>query len=244
MKKTLAILLSMLMLVVMAMPVMAADATVCPACEKNTFIYYMTVTPTCTEQGYTLWKCNNAECGYEEKVDYVDALSHAFPDAYDHVDGGCLKETFDHRYCTRCGLEDKINVTAAPGHAWDEGVHHEANCTVAEHYVHTCTACGETKIEKVEGGDPYTYHKMVKISGPESCLDEAVEVYKCSKCGFEDKLEVAPVDHVDADGDGVCDVCVEELVLDEEPHGFYAKIIKWISEIVEAFKAFIAAIKG
>ena len=243
MKKTLAILLSILMLAVMAVPAMAADAT-CPECDKNTYIYYMTVTPTCKEEGYTLWKCSNPECGHEDKIDLVPALGHSFPDAYEHVDGGCTKESFDHRYCAVCGLEDKINVVEAPDHAWDAGVHVPAGCEVAEHYFHTCTACGKTKIEKVLGGAPYTGHDMVLVSSPASCLDEAVNVYKCNNCGKEDKIATTPVDHVDEDADGVCDICEAQIVLEEEPHGFYAQIIKWISEIVEAFKAFIASIKG
>lgn len=246
MKKTLAILLSMLMLVMMAVPAMAADATVCPECEMSTFIHYMVVAPTCKEEGYTLWKCSNAECGYEEKFDVLDALGHAFPDAYEKVEGTCTKDSYEHRYCVVCGFEDKINVVTAPGHDWDAGVHMDANCTVAEHYVYTCANCSETKIEKVAGGAPYTGHKMVKIDGPETCQDEAIETYECSNegCDFVSTKPVTPIDHVDEDADGACDVCGEAIVLEEEPHGFYAQIIKWISEIVEAFKAFLAAIKG
>ncbi len=232
------------MLVLMAVPAMAAQTSVCPECEKNTFIYYMVVAPTCLEDGYTLWKCNNGECGYEEKFDAVAALGHDFPDEYDHVAGGCTKASYDHRYCDRCGYEDKINETAAPGHDWDEGVHVDANCEISEHYFHTCKVCKATKMEMVLGGKPYTYHNMVLVSGPQTCLDEAVNVYKCSKCDKVDKIPTTPIDHVDEDGDGVCDVCFAEIELDDEPHGFYAQIIKWISEIVEAFKAFLAAIKG
>lgn len=243
MKKTIAILMSILMLAIMAVPAMAAD-TACPECKMNTYIFYMTVTPNCTEDGYTLWKCNNSECGYEGKYDVVPALGHSFPVEYDHVDGGCLKETYDHRYCAVCGAEDKINVVKAPGHKWDEGVFVPAGCEIADHYVHTCATCQATKIEKKLGGAPYTGHDMVLISSPQTCLDEAVNVYECKNCGKIDNIATSPVDHVDEDADGYCDICEADIALEEEPHGFYAQIIKWISEIVEAIKAFIASIKG
>ena len=55
---------------------------------------------------------------------------------------------------------------------------------------------------------------------------------------------VTAVACVDADADGICDVCTKAMPVEEEPHGFYAQIIKWIAELVEAFKAFLAAIKG
>ncbi len=244
MKKTLALLLSILMLAMMAVPAMAAD-TVCPECQKNTFIYYMTVTPTCTEDGYTLWKCNNSECGYEEEIDIVDALGHDYKENYVHVDGGCTKDSYDHRYCARCGYEDKINVTDAPGHDWKDVERLPANCTEAERDLKKCDNCGEEKTVIVSGGAPYTYHNMsIVVSSPKTCKDEAVIVYQCTKCDYQSSVATDPIDHVDEDADGVCDICEVQIVLDEEPHGFYAQIIKWISEIVEAFKAFLAAIKG
>lgn len=246
MKKTLALLLSILMLSMMAVPAMAADAA-CPECEKNTFIYYMTVAPTCTEDGYKLWKCNNGECGYEVKTEITEKLGHAYPavELYEHVDGGCTKDSFDHAFCARCGREDKINVVAAPDHKWVTVERLPANCTEAERDLKKCTNCGEEKTVIVSGGDPYTYHKMtIVVSAPETCKDEAVIVYKCEKCDYQSSVSTTPVDHVDENADGVCDVCESQIVLEEEPHGFYAQIIKWISELVDAFKAFLAAIKG
>ncbi len=243
MKKTLAILMSILMLVMLAAPAMAAEVTTCSKCGKNTCTFYMVVTPTCTEEGYTLWKCSDAECGIEAKTNVVPAVGHVYG-AYSHVDGTCTKDAYDHAYCTICGAEDKINVVTAPGHAFGEKVYVGATCTISEHYIKTCATCGFEEIEKIMGGQPYTGHNMVLISGPETCKDVAENVYQCSKCGWEDVKEVAAIDHVDADDDGTCDVCETVIPAPEEPHGFYAQIIKWISEIVEAFKAFIASIKG
>ena len=244
MKKTLAILLSVLMLALMAIPAMATDTTICETCGKNTYQFYATVSPTCTEDGYTLWKCANSECGIENRSDFVDALGHDYPGEYEHVDGGCTKETYDIRYCKRCGREDKINIVAAPGHTWDAGVHKAAGCEIMEHDLYTCTVCQTTRIENTFGGAPFTGHKMKKISGPETCKDEAVIVYECEYCGKQKTEATTAVAHVDADDDGVCDVCLNSMPVEEEVHGFYAKIIKWITDLIEAFKALLASIKG
>ena len=242
MKKTLAILLSVLMLALMSIPAMATDTTICPACRMNTYQFYVTVSPTCTEGGYDQWIC--AQCGYSEKTNESDPLGHDYSEGYKQVDGGCTKETYAIGYCDRCGREDKINVVAAPGHKWDAGVHKEAGCEIMEHDLYTCTVCNTTEIVKTLGGAPYTGHKMKKISGPETCKDEAVIVYQCEYCGKQKTEATTAVAHVDADDDGVCDVCLNSMPVEEEVHGFYAKIIKWITDLIEAFKALLASIKG
>ncbi|MBE6813234.1 MAG: hypothetical protein E7523_10205 [Ruminococcaceae bacterium] len=239
MKKTLAVILSMLMLVLMAVPAMAAE--VCPTDGCGAALLYMTVAPNCTEDGYTSWKC--AICGYEEKTDIVPALGHAYG-AYEFVEGDCTHDSYDHAYCVVCGAEDKQNVVVADGHNFTSREYVGVTCTVAEHYLLTCADCGATEIEKVLGGQPYTGHDMKLISAPKTCADAAVEVRECTKCGFTSEKAVNAIACVDADADDTCDVCTNKMPVEEEPHGFYAQIIKWISEIIEAFKAFLAAIKG
>lgn len=241
MKKTLAVILSMLMLVLMAVPAMAAEAEVCPTEDCGAALLYMVVAPNCTEGGYTEWLC--PICGYKTITDEVPASGHTYG-AYEHVEGDCTHDSYDHAYCVVCGAEDKKNIATAPGHVWSAWEEKAANCTLPDHKVRTCSVCSEVEIENILGGNPWTGHSMKLVSAPETCEDAAVEVYKCSKCDFTSEKPVNAVDHVDADADGVCDVCLNEMPPEEEPHGFYAQIIKWISEIIEAFKAFLAAIKG
>ncbi len=242
MKKTLAVIMSMLMLVLMAVPAMAADeAKVCPEEGCGAALQYMVISPKCTEDGCTIWKC--ALCGYSVTTDVVPAVGHVYG-AYTHVDGDCTHDEYNHAYCTVCGAEDKEIIVEAPGHAWDAGVHQDPTCTVQEHNLFTCATCGETKIEKILGGQPYTGHDMKLVSSPETCADEAVEVRECTKCGFTSEKAVTAIACVDADADDICDVCANAMPVEEEPHGFYAKVIKFISDLVEMFRSFIAAIKG
>ena len=241
MKKTLAVILSMLMLVLMAVPAMAAEATTCPTDGCGAALQYMVVAPNCTEAGYTVWKC--AICGYTATTDEVPAVGHVYGD-YSHVAGDCTHDTFDHAFCVVCGAEDKKNVVEADGHDFSIKEYVGVTCTVAEHYLLTCADCGATEIEKVLGGQPYTGHDMKLVSSPETCADEAVEVHECTKCGFTSEKAVTAIACVDADADGICDVCTNAMPVEEEPHGFYAKVIKFISDLVEMFRSFIAAIKG
>ena len=241
MKKTLAVILSMLMLVLMAVPAMAVEAKTCPVEGCGAALQYMVVLPDCDDAGYTVWKC--AICGYSETTDPVDALGHAFGE-YALVEGDCTHDTYNHAYCAICGAEDKEILVVADGHNFTTKEYIGVTCTVAEHYLLTCADCGATEIEKILGGQPYTGHDMKLVSSPETCADEAVEVRTCTKCGFTSEKAVTAIDHADADSDGICDACTAEMPAEEEPHGFYAKVIKFISDIVEMFKEFIAAIKG
>ncbi len=241
MKKTLAVILSVLMLALMAVPAMAAEtAKVCP--NNCGALQYMTVMPDCDDAGYTVWKC--AICSYSETTDEVAAIGHKFPAEYVRVEGDCTHDTYDHRYCVVCGAEDKVVVFAQDGHNFATKEYVGVSCTVAEHYLLTCSDCGATEIEKILGGQPYTGHSLKLVSAPETCADAAVEIRECTKCDFVSEKAVDAIACTDADADGICDVCTNAMPVEEEPHGFYAKLIKFISDLVEMFKSFIDAIKG
>lgn len=53
--------------------------------------------PTCTEQGYTYYHCNE-DSSKDYKSEYVNALGH----------------DFQNGYCTRCGAQDPNAATQEP----------------------------------------------------------------------------------------------------------------------------------
>jgi hypothetical protein len=72
-------------------------------CEQNGHSYGDTViAPTCTEQGYTIHRCNN--CGATYKDNFVDALGHISSDWIIDVEATTETEGSKHKECTRCGV--------------------------------------------------------------------------------------------------------------------------------------------
>ena len=244
-KKLLAVLLAVLLMGLISIPAFAAeDKEICPDCGQKMLTLYLTYAPTCEAQGYTLWKCATPDCGHSEERDTVAALGHDY--TMTHKDGDCTHSTYDLYTCGRCGKSYKDNVIAAAGHVWGPATHEVPTCTTYERDKYVCAVCAEVMYEKTVGGNPAVGHYMELTKRPETCADDGYSTYTCSVCGYENKIQTEKPVHTDADGDNICDVCGKELepVKKEEDYGFYAKIIRWITDIIEAFKSLIAGIKG
>ena len=69
--------------------------------------------PTCTEKGYTTYKCS--DCGDTYKADFVDALGHDY-NTSSKVEPTCTEKGYDMHVCSRCGDIYKDNFVDALGH--------------------------------------------------------------------------------------------------------------------------------
>lgn len=80
-----------------------------------------TVAPTCTEQGYTVYICDQ-DSALTEKRDYTNALGHAWDAGTVTTAATCTKAGVKTYTCTRNGCtETKTEEIAALGHKWDDG---------------------------------------------------------------------------------------------------------------------------
>lgn len=106
-----------------------------------------TVAPTCTEKGYTVYKC--AYCTETEKCDYTGPLGHQWGD-WVHVDGTEKEKSQHQQVCKRCsekGITEKCEFKS------------ESIGTETEY---TCTKCGSKYTESVPKTTPvYVYFKTV-----------------------------------------------------------------------------------
>ena len=78
--KILAVVLALVMMLT-AVPMMTAGAA---EEEKHEHVYVQqdeTVEPKCETKGYTVYKCNDEECG-DTKITYTDALGHELIGTY------------------------------------------------------------------------------------------------------------------------------------------------------------------
>lgn len=95
------------------------------------------VAPTCTEEGFTIYHCN--DCGKDYKSDYTDALGHDLETVT--VEPGCTEPGSVTKICRRdgCGYTSAAAIPAL-GHTPKEG----SQVEYAFYYEYTCARCGGT----------------------------------------------------------------------------------------------------
>ena len=86
----------------------------------HAFAFVENKAPTCTEDGYDLYRC---ECGEEEERNEVSALGHDFANKETIKEPTCTEDGEEAiGVCTRCGTSVGTQAIPAIGHDWDEGV--------------------------------------------------------------------------------------------------------------------------
>ena len=119
------------------------------------FAFVETVAPTCTEEGYDIYRC---ECGEEEYRNETNALGHSYA-LQNVVEATCTTEGYSGDWsCTRCGeTAGTGNTVPALGHDWSDWTEETAATYLnAGTEYRTCSACGETETEEIPAlGSPF-----------------------------------------------------------------------------------------
>ena len=147
--------------------------------------------PTCTEKGYTTYKCS--DCGDTYKADFVDALGHDY-NTSGKVEPTCTKKGYDMHVCSRCGDIYKDNFVDALGHTVvvDPAVAPDCTHTGLTEGSH-CSVCNE--VLKAQETVPATGHSYNKVVTEPTCTEKGYTTYTCSVCG-----DTYVADYVDALG--------------------------------------------
>ena len=106
-------------------------------------------TATCTEQGYSMYKCS--DCGFEYKAKFTPCKGHK-PKTIPAVAATCTTTGLTAgKKCSVCGvILEKQKDTPIVDHSWDKGVITKQP-TVDETGIrtYTCTVCSETKTKVI-----------------------------------------------------------------------------------------------
>ncbi len=146
-KKLLSLML-VAVLLVSAVPMMASAAVVpsdaCPICGKTNWVAGSVVAPKCTEDGYTVYECQEPGCSGTVKGDIVPATGHKWGE-WKETPATCEKEGYRTRVCTVCN-EPETEILPATNHNWVQtSVKQAATCGKAGIAVETCSTCQATR---------------------------------------------------------------------------------------------------
>jgi hypothetical protein len=152
------------------------------------------ISPTCTEDGYTLCKC---ECGEEFKKDIVSSLGHDLGDWEIKKYPTETEEGLKIRKCSRCNYEEKCYIPfVSHTHIFNiknidsKYIKSEATCTEKAFYYYSC-GCGEKGDQYFEVGDPLGHLFLNYIlDNNASCTKNGTETSKCSRCDITDTREI------------------------------------------------------
>ena len=150
-----------------------------------------TVAPTCTEQGYTVYICDQDK-NLTEKRDYTAALGHDYDNGVVTTPATCTTEGVMTYTCTRDGAT-KTETIPALGHKWDDGkIPTAPTCETEGEKTYKCTndGCAETKTEAVAAlGHEWDNGT---VTTPATCTTEGVLTYICKRDASHTKTEAIP----------------------------------------------------
>ena len=163
--------------------------TVVPALDHE---YNAVVTPpTCEAEGYTTHTCIRCPETYTDNT--VNALGHDWVKDEDRcIAPTCQKAGSDAYKCTRC-TERKRETLPAIDHQFDV-VGTDATCTQGGYNTFTCTMCGYTYEEPIQGPLGHVYENGVCVRcgeadpnyNPDTPTEPSTPATseKCEKCGL------------------------------------------------------------
>ena len=222
MKKILALVLTMLMLLSVAAPVFANTAATaeCPVVhsKKNldekgiTYKFISAHEPVkCSDQSYNLYQCN--ECGKYFADDIV--LSGKECVEFDVTKAPTCTET-GLKVCKACGAEE---VVPATGHSYVA----DKTCGYnGEDVTFTCTVCNHSYVGAFDGD-----HKWeITVTLEPTCNTKGNAHYVCTICGFEKNVEIiadaSNIGHTWVYGEGQIGGCFKDgTTKDHITAGYY-----------------------
>ncbi|MBQ7670710.1 MAG: dockerin type I repeat-containing protein [Clostridia bacterium] len=135
----------------------------------------LTVSPSCTEDGYVTYKCSR--CG-DEKRTVTPATGHSFS-AAETVLPTCEKPGYTLYECANCDATEMRDETPAIGHYYVRSVF-SATCTEGGYTLCKCSNCGDSFVMDETEALGHDYTKTVIEP---TCKSGGFTKYRCSRCG-------------------------------------------------------------
>ncbi len=162
--------------------------------KAHSFVAQDAVAPTCTESGYTPYKCS--DCSFIYNVYDADkpATGHNFDENITaNVTVKSATCTTDGSKTVKCSACSETNTVVLPktGHSYTKGTVVNATCTQPGTEVYTC-ACGDTYTKFVEAVKDHSFGNWTLIQ--EATTDSyGIEKRVCSVCDATEHKTTAPI---------------------------------------------------
>ena len=114
-----------------------------------------TIAPTCTEKGYTIYKCS---CGNEYKDNYVNAKGHKY--STKTVPPTCTEQGYTTYTCSECKNTYNSDYTQKKGHNFVKSGEPTGDCPLTMVQNYKCNNCKQTKTESVVAQAPDSHNKL------------------------------------------------------------------------------------
>ena len=168
------------------------DASTPPPVTEVPHVHEMkksqTVSPTCTNWGYTLYSCS---CGKTDTQDFKDPLGHNYGSEI-VVPVTCEQDGYTERTCSRCKDVDKQNLTEALGHDYQFVKTQVGTCVDDGYDEYTCTHCKDIKKENLQVAPGHTFGDW-SVTEPAGDTTPGKKERACSACGKTEIQGILPL---------------------------------------------------
>ena len=135
-----------------------------------------TIAPTCTERGYTVYRCVGCSNLYYD--DYTPATGHEYETSKKQPT--CAERGYMVYTCKICGYTYIGDYVDAVGHNYKKVIT-EPTCTEKGYTTYTCTVCNYVYIGDYVPAKGHDY--SVEVISP-SCTERGYSIYTCRVCGY------------------------------------------------------------
>ena len=153
-----------------------------------------TVSPTCSEEGYTEYICSACGEGYIDEQSYTDTLPHELGEWEIVTDSTCEHEGEKVRGCVNCSYTEWETIDKKE-HDYVATVT-EPTCTADGYTEYTCTACGSSYIDEstITEATGHAFGEWVTVTEP-SCTSDGEKIRYCSACNAYELGELPATGH-------------------------------------------------
>ena len=147
------------------------------------------VKPTCTNEGYTLHKCET--CNLEYRDTFTEKTAHAFGD-WEEMTSSCTTK-FSMRSCTECGYST-FRTENGDWHKYTSTVV-KPTCSARGYTLYSCKNCNSSYKENyVDATGEHTWKELYVITS--TCAEKKI-VAICTYCNTTQIIEGTPTEEHD-----------------------------------------------
>lgn len=134
--------------------------------------------PTCTEQGYTEYRCT---CGYSFRGNFLPPVGHTY--STQTISATCETEGYTECHCTQCSHSYKQKIYSATGHALCATVH-EPTCTESGYTEYACTNPNCDLVYRANYTEPQGHSLQTTYIRHPTLTESGKWERQCTKCAY------------------------------------------------------------